>query len=128
MRRVVALLMLGMIGTVDRLNAADPPPMVEAGPPKGEAGAPKGEAGPPKGEAGAPAIRVGDSASRVRQQLGAPDRIARQVLRTHYLEHWTYLQPQLLRVILLGVPGTEPTVRELSGVGAENPKKISTPR
>jgi hypothetical protein len=107
MRRVVALLMVGMLGMVDRLNAADPPPMVEAG---------------------GPAIRVGDSASRVRQQLGAPDRIARQVLRTHYLEHWTYLQPQLLRVILLGVPGTEPTVRELSGVGAENPKKISRPR
>jgi hypothetical protein len=52
-------------------------------------------------------IQKGMTAAKVIEQLGQPNKIARQVLLGRHVEHWTYEAPIQLRIELRGVRGEE---------------------
>jgi hypothetical protein len=60
------------------------------------------------------------SPARVRELLGPPDRVARQVLYRRYLEQWAYDRPAALSVLFEGRKGQEPRSR---GVRWDRPEK-----
>jgi hypothetical protein len=62
---------------------------------------------PPEAPAG---VRVGMTADQVRQLLGPPRRVARQILYRRYLEQWSYDAPAPRTIIFEYVVGQEPKV------------------
>lgn len=54
-------------------------------------------------------IRRGQTPAEVRQHLGPPVRVSRQILLRRHLEQWAYDTPPL-RVELNALPGEEPSV------------------
>ena len=67
-------------------------------------------------------IRKGMTANEVRQQLGPPVRVTRQVLYRRHIEQWVYENPQEIRVQFSCVRGEEPVV---TGVIAAQPTHSS---
>jgi hypothetical protein len=61
------------------------------------------------GEPSPPVVR-GLSAAEVRQRLGPPARVSRQILFRRHLEQWVYEEPKALRVEFNCVRGEEPVV------------------
>jgi hypothetical protein len=59
--------------------------------------------------------------ARVRQLLGPPDRVARQVLYRRYLEQWGYDRPAALSVVFEGRKGQEPRSRGVVWARPEKP-------
>ena len=56
------------------------------------------------------AVRRGMTPAEVRQMLGPPARVARQILFRRHLEQWVYDQPEAVRVEFNCVRGEEPYV------------------
>ena len=56
------------------------------------------------------AVRRGMTPAEVRQILGPPARVARQILFRRHLEQWVYDQPEAVRVEFNCVRGEEPYV------------------
>jgi len=59
--------------------------------------------------------------ARVRELLGPPKSVARQILYRRYLEQWTYDQPAALRVVFHCPKGQEPRLKEVRWVRPEKP-------
>jgi hypothetical protein len=55
-------------------------------------------------------VRRGMTPTEVRQLLGPPARVARQILFRRHLEQWIYDQPETIRVEFNCVRGEEPYV------------------
>jgi len=78
--------------------------------------APPRDQNPGEGE-----IRVGMRAGEVRQLLGTPKRVARQVLFRRYIEQWTYERPRSLCVNFNCIKGQEPHVLGVHELGLPRP-------
>src|SRR5947208_2472399 len=57
-----------------------------------------------------PNVRPGQSPNEVRDRLGPPVRVARQVLFRRYIEQWVYDLPQPVRVEFSCARGRDPYV------------------
>jgi hypothetical protein len=57
-----------------------------------------------------PGIRKGMTAKEVRQQLGPPARIVREVLYRRHIEQWVYENPYHFRIQISCVRGEDPVV------------------
>jgi hypothetical protein len=68
-----------------------------------------------------PHVKQGMSAGEVRDRLGAPKKVARQILFRRHLEQWTYDAPIPVRVELDGVRGQEPRVVSVHPLRSEKP-------
>jgi hypothetical protein len=66
-----------------------------------------GAAPPRQDSATAGPLRLGMTPTEVRQILGPPNRVARQILYDRYLEQWVYVAPRSLRVEF-GYPRGQP--------------------
>src|SRR5438093_4496997 len=64
----------------------------------------------PSHEPTTPTVRPGQSPAEVRDRLGPPIRVARQVLFRHYVEQWVYDAPQPVRVEFHCSRGRDPYV------------------
>jgi hypothetical protein len=61
-------------------------------------------------DAAVPGIRKGMIANEVRQRLGPPVRIVREVLYRRHIEQWVYENPHHFRIQISCVRGEDPVV------------------
>jgi hypothetical protein len=66
-------------------------------------------------------LRPGLSEDRVRELLGRPNRLARQVLHLRYLEQWVYDSPVPLRIEIEHAHGQPPHVLTVQPLTSEKP-------
>src|SRR5262249_47747457 len=68
-----------------------------------------------------PDVKPGMSAGEVRDRIGSPKKVARQILFRRHLEQWTYDTPIPVRLELDGVRGQEPRVVSVHPLRSEKP-------
>ena len=75
---------------------------------------------PPRDETpGAAQLRLGMAPAEVRQHLGPPHRVARQILYHRYLEQWIYNPPLALRVEFDCPQGQTARLTSVGDVGSD---------
>jgi hypothetical protein len=80
-----------------------------------------GAPAPPKSKlAGADRLHAGMTPAEVRQVLGPPQRVARQILYHRYLEQWVYNAPTSVRVEFDFPHGQPPRLVSVDPAGNEH--------
>jgi hypothetical protein len=77
--------------------------------------------GPPTPAKGVQQVRAGMTPNAVRDLMGPPTRVARQILYRRYLEQWSYGHPNRVWIEFNCVKGQEPTVLTVHQPGAGKP-------